>query len=84
MVRHTHHLRDARKRLGADARRAGEAAGKRTQGKRDPAVHQASFVQTLQGGRVHVEFHAQTTVFDLRILERLGQVVDGSTRHAIV
>ena len=27
MVRHTHHLRDARKRPGADARRAGQAAG---------------------------------------------------------
>ena len=27
MVRHKHHLRDARKRLGADARRAGQPVG---------------------------------------------------------
>ena len=52
VVRYMGHLRDARKRPGADARRAVAAAGKRTQSERELALHQTGFGQALEGGRV--------------------------------
>ena len=71
-------------KLALTMTRAGEAAGKSAQDKRDLAPHQTDFARAIEGGRVDVEFHAQTKVLDLRIPERMGQVVDGSTPRAIV